>query len=101
MLDWDARTEPAHAKRLAFTRALLAARKKWVAPLIPAMVTPGDVRLESGLLSARWRAGAKSLLLLANLSDAAKPKPETPWGQPVWGDDPPGELENRLLSRHF
>ena len=92
MLDWDARTEPQHAQRLALIRALLAARKKGVAPLLPAMVTPGDVHFESGLLTARWAAGEKGLLLLANLSDTAKPKPNTPWGEPVWGDDPAGKL---------
>ena len=45
-LDWDARKAPAHAKRLALTRALLAARHCFVAPLIPAMTTPGEVRCD-------------------------------------------------------
>ncbi len=92
VLDWDARAEPQHAQRLALTRALLAARKKWVAPLLPAMVTPGDVHFESGLLKAHWRAGDKGLMLLANLADTGQPKPAISWGAPIWGDEPPGDL---------
>ena len=92
VLDWNARTRPEHATRLALTRSLLAARHQWIAPLIPAMVTPGDVRLESGVLTARWAAGAKTLMLLANLSDAAKPKPAASWGAPIWGGEPPQPL---------
>jgi maltooligosyltrehalose trehalohydrolase len=92
VLDWDARKAPAHAKRLALTRALLAARHRFVAPLIPAMTTPGEVRCESGLLTARWAAAEKTLLLLANLTDAGKAKPALSWGTPIWGDEPPPAL---------
>jgi maltooligosyltrehalose trehalohydrolase len=92
VLDWDARDKPEHAKRLALTRALLAARRRFVAPLLPAMTTPGKVAFDGGLLSARWSAGAKMLLLLANLSDAGTPKPELAWGEPVWGGEPPPQL---------
>ncbi len=92
VLDWDALTKPAHAKRLALTRALLAARQRFVAPLIPAMVTPGAVTFENGVLMARWTASEKALLLLANLSDDAKAKPEMSWGELAWGDQPPAQL---------
>ena len=79
--------------RLELTQALLAARHRHVAPLIPAMTTPGDVRFENGVLPARWAAGEKSLLLLANLSDAAKLGPaELAWGDPIWGGMPPATL---------
>ncbi len=91
-LDWQAREEPAHAERLALTKALLAARHHFVAPLIPAMTTAGEVTFESGVLTARWAAGNKTLLLLSNLSDAGKPKPALAWGKPIWGDTPPPEL---------
>ena len=91
-LDWQALKQPAHAKRLALTRALLAARHRFVAPLIPAMTSPGDVHFESGLLSARWSAGEKALLLLANLTDAGKARPALSWGTPIWGDEPPATL---------
>jgi maltooligosyltrehalose trehalohydrolase len=92
VLDWDALKEPDHAERLALTKALLAARHRFVAPLLPAMTTPGEVSFDSGLLTARWAAGEKSLTLLANLSDAAKAKPAGAWGEPIWGDDPPAGL---------
>jgi maltooligosyltrehalose trehalohydrolase len=92
VLGWGARKDPAHANRLALTRALLAARHRFVAPVIPAMTTPADVHFESGLLTARWDAGGKTLLLLANLSDAAKAKPAQAWGAPIWGDVPPDTL---------
>jgi len=60
--------------------------------LIPAMTTPGEVRFDAGLLTARWAAGAKMLTLLANLSDAGKAKPAMAWGEPIWGGTPPNEL---------
>ena len=92
-LDWDARKEPPHAHRLKLTQALLAVRHRHVAPLIPAMTTPGDVRFESGVLRVRWAAGEKSLLLLANLTDAAKLGPaDLAWGDPIWGGSPPPTL---------
>jgi malto-oligosyltrehalose trehalohydrolase len=93
VLNWEARTTPAHAKRLELTRSLLAARKKFVAPLLPAMIGAGEVTFDSGLLVARWPAADKVLTLLANLSD--KPAPQPPgsvWGNPVWGDRPTGDL---------
>ncbi len=92
VLDWGAPSRPEHAKRLALTRALLAARQRFVAPLLPAMQTPGEVRFESGLLTARWAAGEKTLMLLANLSEAPSANPIATWGKPTWGDAPPHEL---------
>jgi malto-oligosyltrehalose trehalohydrolase len=92
VLDWDARIRPPHAERLALTRALLAARRQHVVPLIAGMTAPGDVRFEDGLLHARWAAGKKELLLLANLADAARARPDEPWGAPIWGEAPPPEL---------
>jgi maltooligosyltrehalose trehalohydrolase len=92
-LDWQARAEPEHAARLKLTQALLAARRRYVAPLIPAMITPGRVRFDNDVLSAQWVANEKSLLLLANLSDAAAPAPAAlVWGACIWGDNPPSEL---------
>ena len=74
-------------------QALLAARRRYVAPLIPAMITPGRVRCDNDVLSAQWVANEKSLLLLANLSDAAAPAPAAlVWGACIWGDNPTSEL---------
>jgi malto-oligosyltrehalose trehalohydrolase len=93
VLDWEARTRPGHAERLAFVQALLAARQQWVVPLIPAMTMPGEVRFENSVLYACWVAHGRSLLLLANLSDDKQPQPaELVWGAAIWGDNPPPEL---------
>ena len=93
VLDWQAPAKPEHANRLALTRTLLDARRRFVVPLIPHLQGDAEVTFESGLLRARWSGGAKSLLLLANLSEiaAAKPKDLT-WNEPVWGGAPPQEL---------
>ena len=75
VLDWNALTKPVHAERLALTRALLKVRHEHIAPLLPAMIGAGEASLEGGLLQAHWHSGGKTLMLLANLSDGAKPKP--------------------------
>ncbi len=93
VLDWSARERSPHKERLALTRALLKARREHIAPLLPAMIGAGEASLENGLLRAHWRAGDKTLMLLANLSDTARPRPATlDWGESVWGNRPPQEL---------
>ena len=93
VLNWNARDEPEHAERLALTRRLLAARKQWVMPLLPAMHGKGEVSLESGVLRARWPADGKALLILANLSDNMRARPrDFAWGNSIWGNAPPDEL---------
>jgi malto-oligosyltrehalose trehalohydrolase len=93
VLNWKARDEPTHAARLDLTRALLAARRQWVTPLLPAMTTAGHAQLNDRVLSARWPAGNSNLLLLANLSNEAKPRPTGFTGAiPIWGREPPPEL---------
>jgi hypothetical protein len=53
----------------------------------------GDVSLDGGILQARWPAGGKALLILANLSDDAKAKPEgSASGDSIWGGAPPDTL---------
>jgi maltooligosyltrehalose trehalohydrolase len=93
VLDWSARDKPEHADRLKLTRALLAARKQRIAPLLPAMIGQGQARFESGLLIASWRADDKTLLLLANLSEMPQAKPiDVAWAEPIWGGEPPTTL---------
>ena len=92
-IGWEARAKPEHANRLALTRALLAARKESIVPLLPAMTGAGEVRFADRLLTARWPAGSKALLLLANLSKDTAPRPQNlVWGIPVWGEAPPEEI---------
>jgi maltooligosyltrehalose trehalohydrolase len=93
MLDWAALAQPDHKKRLALTRALLAARRRFVAPLIPEMVMPGEVSFEGGVLAARWAAGKQAWLLLANLSDRSQARPSGDWGAPAWSDPPPPKIQ--------
>jgi maltooligosyltrehalose trehalohydrolase len=93
VLNWDARKEPAHAAHLELTRNLLAARKRWITPMLTAMHGKGQVSLDGGVLNARWPAGGKTLLILANLSDDIKMRPQdSSWGKPIWGEAPPDEL---------
>lgn len=93
VLDWAARDKPMHAQRLALTRSLLLTRKRWIAPLLPSMTDAGDVTFRSGLLTARWSAGGKHLLLMANLSDIDNTRPsDGAWGTPIWGEPPPERL---------
>lgn len=93
ILDWSARERPIHAKRLAFTRSLLTARKRWIAPLLPEMIGKASAGIKSGILTAHWPAGGKSLMMLANLSDTPMPRREPlAWGDSIWGATPPHVL---------
>ena len=93
VLDWNALTKSPHKERLAVVRALLKVRHEHIAPLMPAMIGAGEASLENGLLQARWQSGGKTLMLLANLSDTAKPRPAAlNWAERVWGGEPPQPL---------
>jgi maltooligosyltrehalose trehalohydrolase len=93
MLDWTAIRDPLHARRLALTRSLLDARNRAIVPLLPAMKSGGEVGFDDGVLSACWPAAAKTLKLLANLSNiAALRRNELHWGEPIWGGEPPPKL---------
>ncbi len=93
VLDWAARRNPVHAQRLAFTRSLLAARKKWIVPLLAEITYKGSVHFEEALLSARWTADRKTLLILANLSGETQERPrDLNWATPIWGPSPPRTL---------
>ena len=93
VLDWTAIDKPLHAQRLALTRELLALRKKHIAPLLPAMKSKGEASVEAGVLNARWPADGTALMLIANLSDSARSRPEDlNWAIPIWGGAPPREL---------
>ena len=92
VLEWDAQLMSPHRERLALVRALLKARREHVVPLARQMSGGADARIEDGVLTAAWRAGARRLQLVANLSDSAKPRPVLGWGAPVWGGPPPQDL---------
>ena len=92
--DWNALAKPAHAERLALVRSLLDVRKRSIVPLLPEIKSRGEASFASGLLRARWRAGAKSLQLLANLSDKNARRPGACGGEPIWGGEPPQILSS-------
>jgi maltooligosyltrehalose trehalohydrolase len=92
VLDWDARSRAPHTERLALTRALLRARREFVVPLVPSMSGKSDAQLQNGVLTAQWRAGGKTLHLVANLADAERVAPVTNWTQTIWGGAPPKTL---------
>ncbi|MCK9916127.1 malto-oligosyltrehalose trehalohydrolase [Microbacteriaceae bacterium K1510] len=91
-LDWQALAQPAHGRRLALTRALLEARQRHIVPLLPAITEAGEASRFEHVLSARWAAGKKTLMLLANLSDAMQSCPDIPWGAAIWGGTPAAQL---------
>jgi malto-oligosyltrehalose trehalohydrolase len=91
-LDWSALNRPAHAGHLALVRTLLAARREYVLPLVPAMTRAGDATFIADVLNASWKAGDKALLILANLSDDWAACPDIPWGTPMWGGTPSPQL---------
>ncbi len=67
-LDWD-RVDAAH---LARYRALLAIRRREIAPLLGKITAGGDsIVYGDGAVEVRWRAGVeRTLMLSANLSDS-------------------------------
>jgi malto-oligosyltrehalose trehalohydrolase len=92
VLDWDVLREATRVVRLARVRSLLAARRRHIVPLLPAITSGGLVTFDGGILDARWNAADNSLLLLANLSDDTKPHVASAWGAPIWGGEPPRDL---------
>jgi 1,4-alpha-glucan branching enzyme len=91
-LDWDSRSKPEHAKRLALIKALLAARRRFVVPLLPEIAGAGEASLENGILTARWHGRDRALYLAANLTGEPKLKPARAAGdQIIWDDSPPGQ----------
>jgi maltooligosyltrehalose trehalohydrolase len=92
VLDWTATSEPAHAKRLALTRTLLATRRRAVTPLLTSMHGGAEAWFKNNLLLALWPSGSGSLQLLANLAATPAQRPVLDWGDAIWGGHPPPAL---------
>jgi maltooligosyltrehalose trehalohydrolase len=85
ILDWDARATPAGQRRLTLVRDLLMTRRKMIVPRV-AGAAFGSAHWDDRVLTADWRLGDGSrLLLLANLSDAKPRSPQMQAGTPIWG----------------
>jgi malto-oligosyltrehalose trehalohydrolase len=89
VLDWDARSTPAGRKRLGLVRDLLTIRQREVTPHL-ATSRFGAAQDDNRVLRANWPLGdGRSLILLANLSDAAAKRPlRFRTGRPIWGEEP-------------
>ena len=85
-LDWSAIDE-AH---LGHYRALIAARRQHVVPLLPEIAGAGQATVVAdGAVSVSWQAGANRLLLDANLSDRPASFPPAR-GRTIWSEGPGG-----------
>jgi malto-oligosyltrehalose trehalohydrolase len=86
-LDWTQLSASEPRKRLALTRSLLQARRKYIVPILPAIVEGGEAHFDEGNLFATWNAGDERLILLANLSEREIPCPVelAPLEQVIWG----------------
>jgi malto-oligosyltrehalose trehalohydrolase len=93
VLDWDARSSPAGRKRLGLVRDLLTIRQREVTPHL-ATSRFGAAQDDNRVLRANWPLGdGRSLILLANLSDAAAKRPlRFRTGRPIWGEEPASTL---------
>ena len=92
VLDWAARNEPKHKRRLDLVKDLLATRKAHIIPRLSDAPKPGSAACDGTVLTAAWELEGGRLLLLANLS--AEP---TRWtaefsGEPLWGGPAPKQL---------
>ena len=95
VLDWDERATAAGRKRLGLVRELLTVRRAKVVPMMADIAfDPGAPRSDGDVLVASWTsATAGRLVLLANLSDGAMPRPENSTsGAPIWGGEAPATL---------
>jgi len=93
VLDWDARAAPAGRDRLGLVRELLAVRQREITPHLAA-ARFAAAEDDNRVLQANWSLGdGRSLLLLANLSDAAAARPSrSAAGRPIWGGEPASTL---------
>jgi malto-oligosyltrehalose trehalohydrolase len=94
VLDWDARSEKAHRRRLDLVTRLLATRRREIVPLLADLrAGAAEADFSGPVLTARWGLGARSLSLAANLSAGAADAPAPlPAGTAIWGGAPPPRL---------
>ncbi len=79
-LDWSAQDQAV----LRHYRALIAARRERIVPLLASMERGGAAStVADGAVTVRWRTGAGTLVLAANLSDRPVAFPPSA-GVPIW-----------------
>ncbi|WP_404385777.1 malto-oligosyltrehalose trehalohydrolase [Caenispirillum salinarum] len=86
-LSWAELNDPAHADRLAFTKALLSVRKHEIVPRL-SRIQGGRARAEmgtDGVIAARWPLDdGTRLSLVCNLSDREVSNVMLPHGRNIW-----------------
>ncbi len=92
VLDWSAREQPRHRRRLDLVTRLFQARREHVVPKLGGALSPGKAHCDGAVLSAHWQLGGGRLALLANLSSAPVRHKAEPEGQPIWGGLAPDDL---------
>ncbi len=94
VLDWSKRDAPEHRAHLDLVRRLLRLRADEIVPRLSDLQSAErSARFERGVITATWQGRRHSLMLLANLSDQAMPRPaDAPTGRPLWGGAPPAQL---------
>jgi maltooligosyltrehalose trehalohydrolase len=95
ILDWEAANQEAGCRRLALVRELLAVRRREIVPRLASAAFDRAHAADNGLLTASWRLGDGSRLLLqANLStgEIAAEALES-GGIGIFGDMPGGVLQ--------
>jgi maltooligosyltrehalose trehalohydrolase len=81
-LDWTA----VDSSRLAHYRALIAARRQYVVPLLPDIARAGTYICHGNeAVQVRWQAGARVLVLVANLSSHRVDFPAA-HGRTIWSE---------------
>ena len=86
VLDWTAREEPGHRRRLDLVTRLLAARRAHVAPRLAGLAHgAAQAAWAETVLTASWRLNGGVLALIANISDADARRPDMRLGALIWG----------------
>lgn len=85
VLDWSARSEPKHRRRLDLVKSLLATRQAQIIPRLSDAPEPGTAACEGTVLTAAWQLAGGRLVLLANLSAEPAARTGEFSGRPLWG----------------
>lgn len=85
VLDWSARSEPKHRRRLDLVKSLLATRRAHIMPRLADAPKPGKAACEGSVLTAAWELDGGRLSLLANLSAEPVRSTREFSGLPIWG----------------
>ncbi len=85
-LDWEQLDDPTHAAVLRWYRALLAVRRRHIAPLLPELRHAGEFRvISAAAVSVLWRSSRGSeLTLTVNLQAHATSGFAAPSGRLLW-----------------